>query len=116
MMNRKQGRRIKMYRKGGFTLIELLVVIAILGMLMTVLLPSINKAKRSAQAVVCMTHQNDVGKSMMSYVADENFFPASYLYGPDPMNQPTTPQPPDGYYHWSHYLYDGGRCPPKSFE
>lgn len=55
----------------GFTLIELLVVIAIIGLLLAVVIPSMNKAKFYARRVLCAGQLNQIGVAMKIY-ADAN--------------------------------------------
>ena len=43
-------------RKGGFTLIELLVVIAIIALLLSIIMPALNKIKLQARVAVCKTN------------------------------------------------------------
>ena len=50
-----------------FTLIELLVVIAIIGILVTLLLPSLNRAREMAMMAVCRSNQSQVYKQLMMY-------------------------------------------------
>ncbi len=56
----------------GFTLIELLVVISIIALLMSILLPSLQRAKALARRIVCGNNIHQVQVAAMLYAADFN--------------------------------------------
>ena len=63
-------------RNSGFTLIELLVVISIIALLVSILLPSLNAARKRARDVVCRTHLSGLIKSSVAYQTDyDEWFP-----------------------------------------
>lgn len=60
----------KLIKYKTFTLIELLVVISILGILVSLLLPSLSQARRKGYAAVCLSNQKQIGISVAMYVSD----------------------------------------------
>ena len=59
-----------MKRRKGFTLIELLVVIAIIALLLSILMPSLQKVKKQAQTVVCRSNLKQLNLGLVMYVED----------------------------------------------
>ncbi|MCK4794838.1 MAG: type II secretion system protein [Desulfobacteraceae bacterium] len=57
--------------QGGFTLVELLVVIAIIVLLMSILMPSLARARKQAQGVVCQQNLHVWGIAFQLF-ADEH--------------------------------------------
>jgi len=86
-LRKKHG---KAHGKHGFTLIELLVVIAIIALLVSILMPSLAKARSLAKQATCSMHINNQLKGVVLYASEyDDQIPA----GPDdlsngvPMNQ-----------------------------
>jgi len=77
-MNLKRRFRLKNRRtnfrrqRKGFTLIELLVVIAIIALLMAILMPALQRVKKQARTVACLSNLKQWGLIFSMYTSDNN--------------------------------------------
>lgn len=66
-------------RTHGFTLVELLVVVAIIALLVSILMPTLNKAKEQTRRVICTSNLRNCGTALHVYAAaNDGYFPPAY--------------------------------------
>ena len=79
-----------MNRKTGFTLVELLVVISIIGVLVSMLLPAVQRVRESARRTECLNNLKQIGLSIHVYEGAVSQIPPS--------------RPADGFLTWPTLL------------
>jgi len=69
----RRSLRLVKHPPDAFTLVELLVVIAIIALLMSIILPALNKARQLARASVCLSNVRRISVAASVYVVENNF-------------------------------------------
>ena len=100
--------------RNAFTLVELLVVIGIIALLISILLPALNKVRASAQSLACQSNMRQLGVAQVMYQNDHAGYFAPFARSDSLLNYWASPASSG---RWFHYLepytktYNVFNCP-----
>ncbi|HEX8342736.1 MAG TPA: prepilin-type N-terminal cleavage/methylation domain-containing protein [Tepidisphaeraceae bacterium] len=77
----------------AFTLVELLVVIGIIALLISILLPALNKARQTAQITACLSNIRQLGMGVVQYVNENKGVLPEAMYNNTPGSGTLKPTP-----------------------
>ena len=98
MLTTSKERMQSMYRK--FTLLELLIVIAIMAILVSMLLPGLNRARENARSTACVNTLKTLGFGIASYTNDNHDYLPPMCYSENAGGTPYFHQPLNGENDW----------------
>jgi prepilin-type processing-associated H-X9-DG protein len=99
--------------------VELLVVIGIIALLISVLLPTLGRAREQANMIKCAANLRSIGQGFAMYAANNRqFLPAAYENtGWAISNGVQSPvNGVAGYTHWSYFIYGTGAASAQAFQ
>jgi len=107
-------------RQGAFTLVELLVVIGIIAVLISILLPSLNAARRHAAQVQCASNMKQIAMGMIMYVnANKGNLPPCLVSASSANGAPNTDATnpyPDGWFWAAELMHQKYVAAPNIFQ
>lgn len=72
--------QLKAERSRGFTLVELLVVIGIIALLISILLPALNRARQAAYDTECKSNLRQIGTAQHNYASENKGWSTALVY------------------------------------
>ena len=93
--------------RAGFTLIEMLVVISIISLLISILLPSLSRARDQAKSVHCLARLREYGTALSTYIGtgSTGALPPALWYPDERELGDEPPQQEPVAYGWAELLF-----------